>query len=112
MFFHPGNHSASSLRNHFYNCAAVIRETSCLRSEKGMYSLDPQMAYGYTVEACCICGTFVLASWRELLHRNSLPLLVAAMRFSSDCFLFGRQMIPRPCKALVPALRFLDFKNS
>ena len=85
----------SSLKNRFYTALPTVREDimAALKS-KGMYTLDPESANGYSIVAAVAIGLLALGvhylGWVNLF--NSIPLLIASVAVSALIWwLFARQ---------------------
>src|ERR1700674_1924212 len=86
----------SSLKNRFYTVIPVVREDimSALKS-KGIYTLDPESANGYSIVAGVAIAILVVAvqvmGWMNLFY--SVPLLIGSVLVSALIWwLFARQM--------------------
>jgi uncharacterized membrane protein YgcG len=108
----------SSLKNRFYTAIPTIREDimSALK-RKGMYTLDPESANGYSIVAA-IAIVILLAAvhylgWLNLL--NSAPLLIVSGLISAVIWwLFARQMTAKTmlgARTQVSILGFQEFMN-
>ena len=86
----------SSLKNRFYAVIPIVREDimSALKN-KGIYTLDPESANGYSIVAGVVIAIAVVAvqilGWMNLL--NSIPLVIGSVLVSAVIWwLFARQM--------------------
>jgi uncharacterized membrane protein YgcG len=108
----------SSLQNRFYTVLSTVRDDimASLKS-KGMYSLDPESANGYSVVAAVVIALAVFGlhylDWINLF--NSIPLFIGSAAVSAIIFwLFARQMTAktvRGARTQVAILGFQDFMN-
>jgi Predicted membrane protein (DUF2207) C-terminal domain/Predicted membrane protein (DUF2207) N-terminal domain len=108
----------SSLRNHFYTAIPVIRQDimSALR-RKGMYSLDPESANGYSIGAAIfIVAPFAIVQflgWKDVF--SSIGLLIGCGLISAAIWwLFARVMTAKTMKGAqtyVAILGFQEFMN-
>jgi len=117
--FLAGNDSRlSSLKNRFYTAIPTIREDimSALK-QKGMYTLDPESANGYSIGAAVAIGVLLAAvqvlGWMNLF--NSIPLVIVSVLISAVIWwLFARQMTAKTllgARTQVHILGFQDFLN-
>jgi uncharacterized membrane protein len=108
----------SSLKNRFYAAIPTVREDvmSALKS-KGMYTLDPESANGYSIVAAVAIALLVAAvqvlDWMNLF--NSIPLVVVSVLLSALMWwLFARQMTAKTllgARTRVAVLGFQEFMN-
>ncbi len=108
----------SSLKNRFYTAIPTLREDimSALKS-KGMYTLDPESANGYSIVAAVAIGLLVAAvqvlGWMNLF--SSIPLVIVSALVSAVIWwLFARQMTaktPLGTRTWVAVLGFQEFMN-
>ncbi len=108
----------SSLKNRFYAAIPTVREDimSALKS-KGMYTLDPESANGYSIVAAVAIALLVAAlqvlGWMNLF--NSIPLVVVSALVSAVIWwLFARQMTAKTLlgtRTRVAVLGFQEFMN-
>ena len=108
----------SSLKNRFYTALPTVREDimAALKA-KGMYTLDPESANGYSIVAAVAIGLLALAvhfmGWMDLF--NSVPLLIASGGVSAVIWwLFARVMTAktlRGARTLVAIRGFQEFMN-
>ena len=108
----------SSLKNRFYIAIPAIREDimSALK-RKGIYSVDPESANGYSIVAAIAIGIIVagiqVLGWMNLFY--SIPLLLISVAVSALVWwLFARQMTAKTmagARTLVAVLGFQEFLN-
>jgi uncharacterized membrane protein YgcG len=108
----------SSLKNRFYTAIPVVRQDimAALKS-KGMYTLDPESANGYSIAAAVAIGLLVAAvqvlEWANLF--NSIPLAIVSGAISAVIWwLFARQMTAKTLlgvRTRVSVLGFQEFMN-
>jgi uncharacterized membrane protein YgcG len=108
----------SSLKNRFYTALPTVRKDimSALKS-KGMYTLDPESANGYSIVAAVAIGLLVAAvqvlGWMNLF--SSIPLAVVSILLSALIWwLFARQMTAKTLlgtRTQVAVLGFQEFMN-
>src|SRR5271157_873256 len=86
----------SSLKNRFYTAIPIVRQDimSSLKS-KGIYTLDPESANGYSIVAGVVIAILVVAvqvmGWMNLFY--SIPLVIGSVLVSALVWwLFARQM--------------------
>ena len=108
----------SSLRNRFYTAVPVIRKDIMSElKEKGMYTLDPESANGYSIAAAIgVLLVFVgvqLLGWVDFL--SSVPMAILSGLISAAIwYLFARVMTAKTLKGartLVSVLGFQEFMN-
>ncbi len=108
----------SSLKNRFYTAIPLVREDimAALKS-KGMYTLDPESANGYSIVAAVVIGLLVVGvqvlGWINLF--NSIFLAIVSVLISAVIWwLFARQMTAktvRGARTRVAVLGFQEFMN-
>jgi len=108
----------SSLKNRFYTAIPVVREDimSALK-KKGIYTLDPDSANGYSIAAAVAIGVLIAAiqvlGWLSLF--NSVPLAILCIVISAIIwFLFARQMTAKTltgARTQIAVLGFQEFMN-
>jgi hypothetical protein len=108
----------SSLKNRFYTVIPVVRKDimSALKS-KGIYTLDPESANGYSIVAGVAIAILVVAvqvmGWMNLFY--SVPLLIGSVLVSALIWwLFARQMTAKTAtgaRTRVAVLGFQEFMN-
>jgi len=108
----------SDLKNRFYTVIPIVREDimSSLKS-KGIYTLDPESANGYSIAAAVVIAILLVAvqilGWMNLF--NSVPLLIASVLVSAVIWwLFARQMTAKTvtgARTRVAVLGFQEFMN-
>jgi len=108
----------SSLKNRFYSVIPIVREDimSSLKS-KGIYTLDPESANGYSLVAAVVIAILVVAvqvlGWMNLFY--SIPLVIGSALVSALIWwLFARQMTAKTvsgARTTVAVLGFQEFMN-
>ena len=108
----------SSLKNRFYTVIPVVREDimSALKN-KGIYTLDPESANGYSIIAGVVIAIIVIAvqvlGWMNLFY--SIPLVLGSVLVSALIWwLFARQMTAKTvagARTQVAVLGFQEFMN-
>ena len=108
----------SSLKNRFYLVLPTVRgDIMTALKSKGIYSLDPESANGYSIVAAVVivlgmAGLYYLG-WTSLF--NSVPLLIGSVAVSAVIWwLFARQMTAktvRGARTQVAILGFQEFMN-
>jgi len=108
----------SSLKNRFYTAIPVIRQDimAALKT-KGVYTLDPESANGYSVVAAVAIGIAVVGvqvlGWMNLFY--SIPLVILSVLISAVIWwLFARQMTAKTvagARMHVAVLGFQEFMN-
>jgi len=108
----------SSLKNRFYTAIPTIREDimSALK-QKGIYSVDPESANGYSIVAAIAIAIIVvgvqLLGWMNLF--GSIPLLIVSVLVSALVWwLFARKMTAKTmtgARTQVAVLGFQEFLN-
>jgi uncharacterized membrane protein len=108
----------SSLKNRFYTAVPVIRQDiMAALKRKGIYSLDPESANGYSIVAAvgiiAFFGVLQYLGWAEFV--NSAVLLIPCALISAVIWwLFARIMTAKTvkgAKTLVAVLGFQEFMN-
>src|SRR5271157_1334621 len=108
----------SSLKNRFYTVIPVVRQDimSALKS-KGIYTLDPESANGYSIVAGVVIAILVVAvqvmGWMNLFY--SIPLVIGSVLVSALIWwLFARQMTAKTvagARTTIAVLGFQEFMN-
>ncbi|MBZ5663189.1 MAG: DUF2207 domain-containing protein [Acidobacteriia bacterium] len=108
----------SDLKNRFYTVIPVVRQDimSALK-KKGIYTLDPESANGYSIVAAVVIALIVVGvqvlGWMNLFY--SVPLLVGSALVSALIWwLFARQMTAKTvsgARTHVAVLGFQEFMN-
>jgi hypothetical protein len=108
----------SSLKNRFYTVIPIVREDimSTLKS-KGIYTLDPESANGYSIVAGVTIAILVIAvqilGWMNLFY--SIPLVIGSALVSVLIWwLFARQMTAKTvtgARTRIAVLGFQEFMN-
>jgi len=108
----------SDLKNRFYTVIPIVRQDimSSLKN-KGIYTLDPESANGYSIAAGIAIALLVEAmqvmGWMNLF--SSIPLLIASVLVSAVIwFLFARQMTAKTvagARTRIAVLGFQEFMN-
>jgi uncharacterized membrane protein len=108
----------SDLKNRFYTVIPIVREDimSSLKS-KGIYTLDPESANGYSIVAGVAIAILVIAvqvmGWINLF--SSVPLLLGSVLISAVIWwLFARQMTAKTVagsRTRIAVLGFQEFMN-
>ncbi len=108
----------SSLRNRFYTAVPVIRtDIMSALKRKGIYTLDPDSANGYSLLAAigilAVPGALQLLGWADFL--SSVPVLVVCLLISAVIWwLFAREMTAKTLKGAqthIAVLGFQEFMN-
>jgi len=108
----------SSLKNRFYTVIPVVRQDIMLAlKNKGIYTLDPESANGYSIVAGVAIAILVVAvqvmGWMNLF--NSIPLLIGSVLVSALIWwLFARQMTAKTvagARTRIAVLGFQEFMN-
>jgi Predicted membrane protein (DUF2207) len=108
----------SSLKNRFYTVIPVVRQDIMLGlKNKGIYTLDPESANGYSIVAGVAIAILVVAvqvmGWMNLF--NSIPLLIGSVLVSAlFWWLFARQMTAKTvagARTRIAVLGFQEFMN-
>jgi len=108
----------SDLKNRFYTVIPIVREDimSSLKS-KGIYTLDPESANGYSIVAGVAIAILVVAvqvlGWMNLFY--SIPLVIGSVLVSALIWwLFARQMTAKTvagARIKIAVLGFQEFLN-
>ena len=108
----------SDLKNRFYTVIPVVRQDimASLKS-KGIYTLDPESANGYSISAGVVIAILVVAvqvlGWMNLFY--SIPLLIGSVLVSALIWwLFARQMTAKTvtgARTRIAVLGFQEFMN-
>ena len=108
----------SSLRNRFYTTVPVVREDimSALK-QKGIYTLDPESANGYSIVAAG--GILMFFAVLQFFHvadfLSSIPVLIVSLLISAAIWwLFARVMTAKTLKGArthIAVLGFQEFMN-
>ena len=108
----------SSLKNRFYTAIPAIRTDimSALKN-KGVYSLDPESANGYSIVAAVAIGLLVVGvqvmGWMNLFY--SVPIVIGSVAVSALIWwLFARQMTAKTvagARMHIAVLGFQEFMN-
>jgi hypothetical protein len=108
----------SSLKNRFYTVIPIVREDimSALKN-KGIYTLDPESANGYSIVAGVAIAVAVIGvqimGWMDLF--NSIPLVIGSALISAIIWwLFARQMTAKTlvgARTTIAVLGFQEFMN-
>ena len=108
----------SDLKNRFYTVIPVVRQDimASLKS-KGIYTLDPESANGYSIAAGVVIAILVVAvqvlGWMNLFY--SIPLLIGSVLVSALIWwLFARQMTAKTvtgARTRIAVLGFQEFMN-
>jgi hypothetical protein len=108
----------SSLKNRFYTVIPIVRQDimSALKN-KGIYTLDPESANGYSIVAAVVIAILVIAvqvmGWMNLFY--SLPLVIISVLVSAIIWwLFARQMTAKTlagARTTIAVLGFQEFMN-
>jgi uncharacterized membrane protein YgcG len=108
----------SSLKNRFYTVIPIVRQDIMLSlKKKGIYTLDPESANGYSLVAGVVIAIAVVAvqvlGWMNLFY--SIPLLIGSVLISAlTWWLFARQMTAKTvtgARARIAVLGFQEFMN-
>jgi uncharacterized membrane protein YgcG len=118
MFLGGPETRLSSLKNRFYTVIPIVREDimSALKS-KGIYTLDPESANGYSIAAAVAIAILVIAvqimGWMNLFY--SIPLVIGSVLVSALIWwLFARQMTAKTvvgARTTIAVLGFQEFMN-
>ena len=108
----------SSLKNRFYTVIPIVRQDimNALKS-KGIYTLDPESANGYSIVAGVAIAILVVAvqvlGWMNLFY--SIPLVIGSVLVSALIWwLFARQMTAKTvagARTRIAVLGFQEFMN-
>ena len=118
IFFAGDETRLSDLKNRFYTVIPIVRQDimSSLKS-KGIYTLDPESANGYSIAAAVAIALLVVAvqvmGWMNLF--SSVPLLIASVLVSAVIWwLFARRMTAKTvtgARTTIAVLGFQEFMN-
>jgi uncharacterized membrane protein len=118
IFFSGTGVRLSDLKNRFYTVIPIVRQDimSSLKS-KGIYTLDPESANGYSIVAGVAIAILVIAvqvmGWINLF--SSVPLLLGSVLISAVIWwLFARQMTAKTvsgARIRIAVLGFQEFMN-
>jgi uncharacterized membrane protein len=118
IFFAGTETRLSDLKNRFYTVIPIVRQDimSSLKS-KGIYTLDPESANGYSIAAGVAIALLVVAvqvmGWMNLF--SSVPLLIGSVLVSAVIWwLFARQMTAKTvvgARTTIAVLGFQEFMN-
>jgi uncharacterized membrane protein len=108
----------SSLKNRFYTAIPIVRQDiMAALKNKGIYTLDPESANGYSIAAGVAIAILVVAvqvmGWMNLFY--SIPLVIASVLVSALIWwLFARQMTAKTvagARTRIAVLGFQEFMN-
>jgi uncharacterized membrane protein YgcG len=108
----------SSLKNRFYTVIPIVRQDIMLAlKQKGIYTLDPESANGYSIVAAVVIAICVIAvqilGWMNLFY--SIPLVIGSVLVSAVIWwLFARQMTAKTvagARTRIAVLGFQEFMN-
>ena len=108
----------SSLKNRFYTAIPVVRtDIMSALKQKGIYTLDPESANGYSIGAAfCILVPFAIlqfVGWADFF--SSIPVFVVCLLISAVIWwLFARVMTAKTIKGArihIAVLGFQEFMN-
>src|ERR1700682_4243241 len=108
----------SSLNHRFYTVIPVVRQDIMLAlKNKGIYTLDPESANGYSIVAGVAIAILVVAvqvmGWMNLFY--SIPLLIGSVLVSAlFWWLFAREMTAKTvagARTAIAVLGFQEFMN-
>ena len=108
----------SSLKNRFYTAVPVVRtDIMSALKQKGIYTLDPESANGYSIGAAfCILVPFAIlqfAGWVNFF--SSIPMVAVCVLISAIIWwIFARQMTAKTLKGArthIAVLGFQEFMN-
>jgi len=118
IFFDVTETRLSDLKNRFYTVIPIVRQDimAALKS-KGIYTLDPESANGYSIAAAVAIAILVVAvqvmGWMNLFY--SIPLVIGSVLVSAVIWwLFARQMTAKTvigARARIAVLGFQEFMN-
>jgi uncharacterized membrane protein len=118
IFFDGTETRLSDLKNRFYTVIPIVRQDimAALKS-KGIYTLDPESANGYSIAAAVAIAILVVAvqvmGWMNLFY--SIPLVIGSVLVSAVIWwLFARQMTAKTvigARARIAVLGFQEFMN-
>ena len=108
----------SSLKNRFYTAVPVVRtDIMSALKQKGIYTLDPESANGYSVGAAiCILIPFVILQFLGWVNFfTSVPMIAVSVLISAIIWwLFAREMTAKTLKGArthIAVLGFQEFMN-
>jgi len=119
IFVGDGNETRlSDLKNRFYTTIPVVREDIMAElKEKGIYTLDPDSANGYSIGAAfCILLPFAVIQyfhWADFFS-SILVLVVSVLISAAIWWLFAREMTAKTLKGArthIAVLGFQEFMN-
>ena len=108
----------SSLKNRFYTVIPIVRQDIMIAlKSKGIYTLDPESANGYSIVAGVAIAILVVAvqvlGWMNLFY--SIPLVIGSVLVSALIWwLFARQMTAKTAagaRTRIAVLGFQEFMN-
>ena len=108
----------SSLKNRFYTAIPAIRtDIMSALKDKGVYTLDPESANGYSIVAAVVIALVVVGvqvmGWMNLFY--SVPLVIVSVLVSAVIWwLFARQMTAKTvtgARVHIAVLGFQEFMN-
>ena len=108
----------SSLKNRFYTAIPAIRtDIMSALKDKGVYTLDPESANGYSIVAAVVIALVVagvqVMGWMNLFY--SVPLVIVSVLVSAVIWwLFARQMTAKTvtgARVHIAVLGFQEFMN-
>jgi hypothetical protein len=118
IFLEGAETRLSSLKNRFYTVIPIVRGDimSSLKS-KGIYTLDPESANGYSIAAGVAIAILVIGvqvmGWMNLF--SSIPLVIGSVLLSALIWwLFARQMTAKTvtgARTRIAVLGFQEFMN-
>ena len=108
----------SDLKNRFYTVIPIVRQDiMAALKKKGIYSLDPESANGYSIVAGVVIALAVVGvqalGWMNLFY-SPLLLIGSALISAVIWFLFARQMTAKTvsgARTQVAVLGFQEFMN-
>jgi hypothetical protein len=108
----------SSLKNRFYKAVPVVRtDIMSALKQKGIYTLDPESADGYSVGAgMCIIAPFVVLQWMHFVNFfSSVPIALLSIVVAAVIWwMFARVMSAKTLKGSrihIAVLGFQEFMN-
>jgi hypothetical protein len=108
----------SSLKNRFYTVIPIVRQDIMIAlKSKGIYTLDPESANGYSIVAgvaiAILVGAVQVLGWMNLFY--SIPLVIGSVLVSVLIWwLFARQMTAKTvagARTRIAVLGFQEFMN-
>jgi uncharacterized membrane protein YgcG len=118
IFFAGTGTRLSDLKNRFYTVIPIVRQDIMASlKQKGIYTLDPESANGYSIVAGVVIAILLVAvqvlGWMNLF--NSVPLLIGSVLVSALIWwLFARQMTAKTvtgARTRIAVLGFQEFMN-